>query len=812
MMIKNIINYKLNKYNIFLILILALFTPSVFAADFTKDVSTNFLAILFGGVADSFEAVLGSADEPSLLGTAFYYFNFFIATVGAAMVGYITSVALMNSATSGTPLGQKWHSLFLPIRVTFGAGMLMPFASGYNTAQIITMWFILTGVNGADIVWNNVSNKIGLEGDKAISGQALAESEKMSFDDKKSFFKGGGNDVESFLTCAALYQAKEHDPNDPPGTNNRSLRCGYHCSEGIPSKNNKQDIADIIGLSSEEASKCKISCDSGIIAPASPILVNSKNCGYLNMNVKNLDPALKSGYLNSVVNILNGTVNTISSDVIPTTDGKYSVGPYRYNDPLLNQTEKNNMAMVIKNIWQTAVYYARLQEINGKNDNICKDLKKAQTLGWIAAGFDYYWLIQVGNKCGKNAHEMSPKDVVSKNISSSLQLASSAINFEKIYDQGEKASGEQGIYTTGVWPISNSIYGQIDEGKSKTKPNSTSLGTIDVNASFDIDFKSQAIPVFDKILDLLVAQINSMLDVKNLFGYNKSIDIMDIDSIKGALSVDPLHNIASLGNKTAVFVENLFMVSITASISMLVASATLPSWPTGVFMIGFVAFGLLMGIFMFLSLFYPVALVMSVYIPLIPFVIYFTGVVGWLATCVEAMAAAPIVAIGLMSPNGDDVLGQAEQGIKLLINLMIRPALMILGLVAAIILVRISLLIFSLGIQLVYNNGNGVLGTIGSAGGAIAIAYVVVMTITVIVHKSFNLINLVPDKVLTWIGATGTSIAGEAQELMQKTEAGAKEGGELPSKGVGAISKGVDQATSKAKSGSGGLKPPPGEG
>ena len=71
---------------------------------------------------------------------------------------------------------------------------------------------------------------------------------------------------------------------------------------------------------------------------------------------------------------------------------------------------------------------------------------------------------------------------------------------------------------------------------------------------------------------------------------------------------------------------------------------------------------------------------LAIYLPLIPFIIFLLSSLGWFICVIEAVIAAPMVAVGLMWPEAqNEILGRAEPAIMMLLNLFLRPVLMILG-------------------------------------------------------------------------------------------------------------------------------------
>ncbi len=118
----------------------------------SNDQAVYYLGQIFGTVGVVLNAPTGSG----ILGTMFQVFNTALLAIGALIVTYTTIVGVVLTAQEGKFLGQRWHSLWIPLRTVMGITALMPTASGYCAIQVVMMWFIVQGVGAADQVWNKV--------------------------------------------------------------------------------------------------------------------------------------------------------------------------------------------------------------------------------------------------------------------------------------------------------------------------------------------------------------------------------------------------------------------------------------------------------------------------------------------------------------------------------------------------------------------------------------------------------------------------------------------------------------------------------
>lgn len=223
------------------------------------------------------------------------------------------------------------------------------------------------------------------------------------------------------------------------------------------------------------------------------------------------------------------------------------------------------------------------------------------------------------------------------------------------------------------------------------------------------------------------------------------------------------------------------------------------------YFLGFIAFcGFLLPVFITLTL-YLLAIggVLAVVVPMIPAVVYFMAVIGWLISVVETMVAAPIVAIGVLHPEGHPVWGKAEPAIMLLANMFLRPSLIVIGMAAGVVISFISLQVINFGFE---NIMNQVLDDKNpTAMELVVFLSTYVGLVVAAVNKSFSLVNQLPEACMRWIqGGEATRFGdisadiGKVQEQIGKGEKTAEgvgqemhSGGEKKAAAVGDAAKGI---------------------
>jgi conjugal transfer/type IV secretion protein DotA/TraY len=164
---------------------------------------------------------------------------------------------------------------------------------------------------------------------------------------------------------------------------------------------------------------------------------------------------------------------------------------------------------------------------------------------------------------------------------------------------------------------------------------------------------------------------------------------------------------------------------------------------------------------------------MAVYTPLIPYIMFTFGVIGWFVSVAEAMVAGPLVSLGIISPSGHhELLGKAEPALMLLFNIFLRPSLMIFGLAVAMLLAVVIIKMINLLFWPVVSIS--VTGTSRMAGGPLMLLMLLgayVMLVLAALNKCFAVINEIPQKVMRWIGGQGEGVEAPMGEIKGGVEA-----------------------------------------
>jgi conjugal transfer/type IV secretion protein DotA/TraY len=140
------------------------------------------------------------------------------------------------------------------------------------------------------------------------------------------------------------------------------------------------------------------------------------------------------------------------------------------------------------------------------------------------------------------------------------------------------------------------------------------------------------------------------------------------------LSQNPISQLQNLGQNILTAVEMIWLVGSLLVLALGIIMSIM-SCITGVGygLISFFVWLIPLLMSLLLALFVSGAM-MAYYIPLLPFIYFSFGVLGWLMSVIEAIVAGPLVALGILHPEGHEVWGEAKPAILLLANVLLRPS------------------------------------------------------------------------------------------------------------------------------------------
>lgn len=159
---------------------------------------------------------------------------------------------------------------------------------------------------------------------------------------------------------------------------------------------------------------------------------------------------------------------------------------------------------------------------------------------------------------------------------------------------------------------------------------------------------------------------------------------------------------------------------------------------------------------------------LAIYVPMIPFIAFWSGIITWAGALVEGLVAAPLWSIAHLDTDGEGLGRRTEYGYIFVMQVFLRPVLMVIGFIAA----SLSMLAFgtlfvrlySLAWQTAGYQNFDIGAVVLLVGGVVLFAVLLIS----IVQGSFNLVSLIPDKVLGWLGGQVGEGLGRQQEAQHE--------------------------------------------
>ncbi|WP_082439525.1 DotA/TraY family protein [Massilia sp. WG5] len=213
----------------------------------------------------------------------------------------------------------------------------------------------------------------------------------------------------------------------------------------------------------------------------------------------------------------------------------------------------------------------------------------------------------------------------------------------------------------------------------------------------------------------------------------------------------PVMALKRIGNSFLMWASGLFI----ASLALWGTIAQAPGW----------AVGLAAAFFTFVPMLAVAGFTLSFVIPFMPTIIIVSAILGWLVMCVEAIFIAPCWAVMHLTANGDDMVGSGAQGYRLVLSLMLKPVLLVFGIIASIVLLQVMGDFIASIFQdtfLSLNEDSPLLILVLSS---VFYGLVYGSLIHTVIKRIFNLITEVPDSVLKWITNSDNQLGQSASQI-----------------------------------------------
>lgn len=202
---------------------------------------------------------------------------------------------------------------------------------------------------------------------------------------------------------------------------------------------------------------------------------------------------------------------------------------------------------------------------------------------------------------------------------------------------------------------------------------------------------------------------------------------------------------------------------------------------------GAILLGLVAMLFFALAaiLFLPGVLLFYV-LPLLPFFNFFTGIITWMVSLMQAVVAIPLIAIAHLSPHGEGLPSHSARGAYLMIlQIFLRPVMMIFGLIVCVVVMNTGLALLNALFFGVYK-----FNMFGNAAGVLSnIIFFIIYAVAAfaVCNIAIQSIDYLPLKAVAWIGGTHVDENHSVDKFAAITALGHAD--RTAKSGIGAVSK-----------------------
>lgn len=706
------------------------FTPmdaaNLFGTNEGDGFTSIFLNQIFGPI---FPSVAGGTSE-TVFSVIIGYFNIIMLVIGGMMLFYNATVGLLQSAHEGSVLGQRWSSLWAPLRVIFAVGLLVPVPGlgGYNLVQAGVAYVVKGSTNIASAVWTTSANLV-------VSGQVAVSSANPVIPPAVIRILYQNAACEAIVNhqmalaaggTAAPFQigsiSENHDDGSGSSVQRRTVTStlradGVDTREGICGTYSTPDTPIYITRISNDTSVIQGVQDGQRDAISETFAdmhdqVLQDTMGSLRTLTAGMLPAvLDNGQqLPSITNDI-GTIHSHAHDLL-------STGTANISDIALGADRQGQDARD-----------ALLARITGD----CIPTEDDATVtrcygeGWIGAGSWYMMIAQLNNEMASLSNAVpsaTPGNYIrsSNSVNREIHIASGGSRWGYMRNGSDTMMDDTGISLA------------MDRYMSSFDQSVGGLAALGYEISSDHLNRlaeDNATTAFDFRVPGLTSYIENFRN--NIIGY--------FSPGNRSTNADPMIGMSVLGQ---------YLIALS-----------------GVLMIGAVGLGYLSGGAVAIALLpIIIALVtagstLALLLPIMPFIFWVLAVTGYFLLVVEAMIAVNLWALAHMRLDGDGISGEAgRNGWLMLLAILMTPVLMVFGFLIGMTIFRVTSALLDIGM---YQALSGILG------GNIFINLVAIATYTIfmaifymiLLERSFSLVSEFPGRVLRWMGAGAQLTNGE---------------------------------------------------
>lgn len=700
----------------------------IFEEPNSEDIFIQVLAFLVPGVGPVPTSSVASDNAYfTATKTAFMTFSGTLLFLGSAIAGWQILSGLVAAAKEGKVLGQSYHEVWAPARMVIGFGMLAPIAGGLCAAQIVVLYLIVFGSNLGNLVWmpyittitsnGNMDAKSGEEASATLSvtSMSLANTTLKEILDKE--------------LCYATLKAHLDLINVWDNGNIWDTRRNWiETNPQWRTWNAWTDDATLLWRN-----EVVHGYDYGSACGTATVRVANDSTEDMEQHVKHVISTEQLNQVKAIQSAIRGDENMAYATMIANSYVSRDLPPEssRYFREGVNHTQFINLLNTLRSNYVKGIA-AKVQEVyngtgaNGGAATLNEVRESAIKNGWAASGVFYLTLSRIQNS---------------------------------IYAAAGSGSRFSATYMSGFGPAVEAT--RLVLG-SQEEPG--------VLTAFDSWWETNITAIAG---DLTAASaVSEMSD--NGWAWMNEFFIPMLGVFKwdeGVNPLNPMQHMIEFGNRlmfngSATYLAIAGAEAVAGGIADGVKDSGVPiASGIGSFFAtaGSATVGALAGLAKMMALVAIAAGAVHAYVlPMVPYIMTAFFVGGMVILTVEALVAAPIWAFFHIRMDGQDFVSDVQKpGYMIAFNLLLRPALMVFGLI-------LSYLVFGGMAWFVEKTFFPTASSMASSQGVGPIGLIVMIVMVTYIHyqmaiRAFSLITQVPDRVSRWFGQGGEHL-GEEQD------------------------------------------------
>lgn len=702
--------------------------------------SSVLLNELFGPLFPSAALAEGATGNRTVFSSIIGYFNVIILVVGGLMFFYNVTVGVLQSAHEGQVLGQRWSSLWAPIRVLFAVGLLVPVPNygGYNIAQLGVAYVVKGSTNIASEIWRGSVTLI-LSGDIPIATSETRYSPDMirTLYDNASCMALLNYQYATIGSSKRVAYSEVETPVASPINGQGVRMAAWNDPDAVPTFPRYQSTTYVTGGSRPEspgicgswytpdlpAYILRVLDENGPDSAAATSIMDRFAAGHRDIML----------YVQNEVNGLvtgSGSGSPIRQDVFDSA----ILEPAIFTEDLRRISQEANrrmnvLAEELRGIAAGGSGHGSLRQnlldrisggcttLAGGGDNSNAQPGQCYGEGWIGAGAYYTTLARVNAEI---------------NSLTTAQSVATGPTYMTMYGMDQDtfvdSAGGGGI-----------LWGRNSRGEL-------------------LPSEEEAQRILTRYTELYSRSSYPLAAL----GFNMSTsDIIDANADAGASTEGFISQIGrwiSGGIQTAQagmlsFFDPANSVGKDPMVGLISTGGMLIT--LGFALLGASMIGVRVAVVMvpFFSVIFAAGATLSFVLPLMPFFYWVLGVTGYFLLIVEAIVAVNLWALAHMRMDGDGISGMAGQkGWLMLLALLMTPVLMVFGFLIGMAIFRITSTLISSGMFYAVSGISGGANPLVALIGILAFSIMIVSAYIFLLERSFSLISEFPSRVMQWMG------------------------------------------------------------